>query len=158
NFGVSGTRSFLTGVVYNDTNGDHFYGLGEAVQGVTATATQAGATVGSDTTGSGGGWSVGMPGGTYIVTFSGGGLAAAVTATVEAGNRNAKVDLVNGNEIDSSANTTLGTGAKDLHLLGVADLNGTGNGNDNVLVGNKGSNVLDGAGGTDTAVYSGNKA
>ena len=43
------------------------------------------------------------------------------------GNRNAKVDLVNGNEIDSNVNTTLGAGAKDLRLLGMDNVNGTGN-------------------------------
>src|SRR5262249_4854836 len=114
--------------------------------------------VGSDTTGSGGGWSVGMPGGTFTVTYSGGGLAQAVSAIVEAGNRNAKVDLVNGNEIFSSANTTLSINAVELHLLGAGNINGTGNAGDNTLVGNKGNNVLDGGAGFDTAVYSGNRA
>ena len=158
-FGSSGTQSFLTGVVYNDKDGDHFYGMNEAVQGVTATVTNAaGGAVGSDATGSGGGWSVGEPGGTYAVTFSGGGLAAAVSATVEGGNRNAKLDLVNGNEIDASASTTLGGGAKDLRLLGIGNVNGTGNTQDNLLVGNKGNNALDGGAGLDTAVYAGGKA
>src|SRR5262249_36781679 len=101
NFGVSGTNSFLTGAVYNDANGNFFYDLNEGVQGVTATVTTAaGAAVGSDSTGSGGGWSVSEPGGAYKVTFTGAGLVAGgVTATVDAGNVNAKVDLVNGNAI-----------------------------------------------------------
>jgi uncharacterized protein YkwD len=163
-FGTSGNKTFLTGAVYNDKNGDHFYGLGEAVQGVTATVTSAGAAVGSDATGAGGGWSVAETGGTFDVTFSGGGLAASVAARIEAGTRNAKVDLVNGNEIDASASATLGAGAKDLHLLGIDAINGTGNALDNVIWGNKGANVLqglggndtiDGAAGDDTAVFSG---
>ena len=128
-FGVSGTNSFLTGAVYNDANGNNFYDLNEGVQGVTATVTTtAGTLVGSDTTGSGGGWSVSEPGGTYNVTFTGAGLVAGgVTATVAGGNLNAKVDLVNGNVIFSNANTTLGAGATDLHLLGIGNINGTGN-------------------------------
>lgn len=66
-FGVSGTNSFLTGAVYNDANGNNFYDLNEGVQGVTAKVTTTGGTlVGSDTTGSGGGWSVSEPGGTYM--------------------------------------------------------------------------------------------
>lgn len=152
NFGVSGTQSFLTGAVYNDTTiVDNFYSLGEAVQGVTATVRNAAGTViGSDVTGSGGGWSVGEPGGTYKVTFSGGGLPAPVSATVETGNLNAKVDLVNGNRIESSASVTLGDGAKDLRLLGAGNFNGTGNAAANVITGNKGANVLDGKGGNDT--------
>ncbi len=157
-FGSSGTQSFLTGVVYNDTDGDHFYGFNEAVQGVTVKVSNGNATVGTDATGSGGGWTVGEPGGTYAVTFSGGPLGAAVSATVEGGNLNAKVDLVNGNEIDASANTTLGDGARDLRLLGIGNINGTGNAGDNTLTGNKGNNVLDGGAGVDTAVYAGNKS
>ena len=153
NFGASGSKSFLTGAVYNDTViKDHFYSLGEAVSGVTATVTNAaGATVGSgsDMTGSGGGWSVGETGGTFKVTFSGHGLARTVSATVAAGTQNAKVDLVNGTEIDSSASTELGTGAKGLRLLGMADIDGTGNSTGNTIIGNKGDNHLAGKGGHD---------
>ena len=166
NFGVSGTQSFLTGAVYNDTKvADHFYSLGEGVQNVTATVKNAaGTVVGSDVTGSGGGWSVGEPGGTYTVTFSGGGLGAPVSATVEGGNLNAKVDLVNGTEIDSPASTTLGNGGIGLRLLGIGNIIGTGNALANVIVGNAGGNILaggggndsiDGAAGDDTAVFSG---
>lgn len=101
NFGVSGLKSFLTGAVYNDSvKSDDFYSIGEAVQGVTARVTTAsGAFVGSDTTGSGGGWSVAETGGTFKITFSGSGLDKAVSATVDAGSLNTKVDLVDGNRI-----------------------------------------------------------
>jgi hypothetical protein len=152
NFGVTGTQSFLSGAVYNDTViKDDFYSIGEGVQGVTATVRNAaGTVVGSDSTGSGGGWSVGQPGGTHTVTFSGGGLATSVAATIEGGSQNAKVDLVNGNRIDTSASATLGAGAKDLRLIGMSDINGTGNAADNVITGNKGANILDGKGGNDT--------
>ena len=47
-FAFSGTKSFLTGAVYNDTNGDHFYGIGEGVNNVTVSVKLAGASVGSD--------------------------------------------------------------------------------------------------------------
>jgi hypothetical protein len=159
-FGISGTNSFLTGAVYNDVNGNNFYDLNEGVQGVTATVTTtAGALVGSDTTGSGGGWSVSEPGGTYNVTFTGAGIVAGgVMATVAGGNLNAKVDLVNGNAIFSNVNTTLGAGATDLHLLGIGNINGTGNAANNVFYGTKGNNVFDGGLGSDTVVYSGTMA
>jgi Ca2+-binding RTX toxin-like protein len=151
NYGASGSNSFLTGAVYNDTViKDHFYSLGEAVSGVTATVTNAsGATVGSDTTGSGGGWSVAETGGTFKVTFSGPALAHAVSATVAAGTQNAKVDLVNGTEIDASASTVLGDGAKGLRLLGMVDIDGTGNTSGNTIIGNTGDNHLAGKGGHD---------
>ena len=127
NFGNQGTQSFLTGAVYNDTNKDNFYGLGEAVSGVTVTVRNAAnAVIGSDTTGEGGGWSVGEPGGTYKVTFSAAGKSD-VSATIEAGSLNAKMDLVNGNEIYANANTTLNEGAVGLRLIGIQNINGTGN-------------------------------
>ena len=179
NFGVTGTQSFLTGVVYNDTRGavvngkdvgDHFYSLGEAVQNVNVSVKSGATAIGSDVTGSGGGWSVGEPataGALYTVTFSGAGLAAPVSAIVDPGSLNAKVDLVNGKEINSSANTTLSTGASDLRLLGISNINGTGNAGNNIITGNAGNNILtgaggndniDGQGGTDTVVLSGKQA
>ena len=154
NFGVSGTQSFLTGVVYNDTRvNNDFYDIGEAVQGVVVTVTASAATPPVQVAAgpSGSRWHV-------CRAYSGGGLATTVSATVEAGNRNAKLDLVNGNELWASANTILGQGAKDAHLLGIGNINATGNGSDNLLFGNKGSNVLDGAAGVDTAVFAGNRA
>jgi hypothetical protein len=165
-FGVTGTSSFLTGAVYNDVNlgklydRNWFYDANGAVAGATATVTTTtGQTIGSDTTGSGGGWSVAEPGGTYNVTFTGPGIAAGgVTVTVEGGNRNAKVDLVNGNDIYSNVSTTLGAGAKDLHLLGIDNINATGNALDNIFYVNKGSHTINGGGGFDTVVYSGNEA
>jgi len=151
NFGNNSTQSFLTGAVYNDTDKDNFYSLGEAVKGVTATVRNAstGALINSDTTGDGGGWSVGQPGGTYKVTFSAAGKAD-VAATIEAGSLNAKMDLVNGNEIYANANTTLNEGAVGLRLIGIQNINGTGNALANVITGNKGNNILTGMGGNDT--------
>lgn len=45
---------------------------------------------------------------------------------------------------------TLGAGLENLILTGAADLDGTGNALDNLIVGNGSNNVLDGAAGTDT--------
>jgi hypothetical protein len=168
NFGSRGTQSFLTGAVYNDNViKDNFYSLGEAVKGVTATVRNAaGVVIGSDTTGDGGGWSVGEPGGTYKVTFSGAGKGD-ISATIDAGSLNAKMDLVNGNEIYANANTTLNEGAVGLRLIGIQNINGTGNAGNNVITGNAGANILtgsggndtiDGLGGNDTAVFTGKQS
>ena len=159
-FGVAGTKSFLTGAVYNDANASNFYDLNEGVANITVTVTTtAGAAVGTDTTGAGGGWSVSEPGGTYNVKFNGGSIVAGgVTATVEGGSLNAKVDLVNGNAIFANVNATLGAGAKDLHLIGIGNINGIGNSLDNAFYGTKGSNTIDGVGGFDTMYYAGNRA
>jgi hypothetical protein len=179
NFGVSGTQSFITGVVYNDTRGaivngkevgDLFYSMGEGVANVGVSVKQGNTSIGNDTTGSGGGYSVAQPatpGALYTVTFSGGGLAKPVSAIVDPGILNAKVDLVNGNEINSSANVTLGDNAVGLRLIGIQNINGTGNALANVITGNKGNNILtgmggndtiDGLGGIDTVVFSGKQS
>ena len=146
NFGRSGDTVFETGVVYNDKNGDGHYGLGEGVANVKVTVDGKS----SDTTGSGGGWSVGGTGGAHEVTFSEGGLAGPVSVRIDGGANNAKADLVNGNDIHTAANAELGQGAQQLHLIGTANVNGTGNAGDNVIVGNKGANHLDGGLGNDT--------
>jgi Ca2+-binding RTX toxin-like protein len=49
--------------------------------------------------------------------------------------------------IQASISYTLGTSQENLTLTGSADLNGTGNTQDNVIVGNAGNNLLDGGGG-----------
>jgi len=168
NFGNNSTKSFVTGAVYNDLNKDNFYSLGEAVSNVTVTLRNAttGAVIGSDRTGEGGGWSVGEDGGTFRVTFSGAGKGD-VSATIEAGALNAKMDLVNGNEIYANANTTLNEGAVGLRLIGIQNINGTGNNLANVITGNAGANILtggggndiiDGGAGTDTVVFSGQQS
>jgi VCBS repeat-containing protein len=52
--------------------------------------------------------------------------------------------------VKSSISYTLGDNVENLTLLGNADLDGSGNALDNVLVGNAGSNSLSGGGGNDT--------
>ena len=64
----------------------------------------------------------------------------------EAGGTGGGVDLVN-----SSVTYTISDGdVENLTLLGVANINGTGNGSANVITGNSGNNILAGLGGNDT--------
>jgi uncharacterized protein YkwD len=85
------SNSFLTGVVYNDTNGNNQYAVGEGLGGVTITASN-----GASTTSFGsGGYSLELAPGTYTVTFSGGGLNSPVTQSVTIGNQNVEVDVTN---------------------------------------------------------------
>ena len=105
-------------------------------------------------------------------TLSGGGGADTMTGGL--GNDTYVVDNVgdvvieNANEgtdtVQSSISITLSANVENLSLTGVANINGTGNQLDNVIVGNAGNNVLnggagndiiDGAGGDDTVVLSG---
>lgn len=150
NFATSGSKYFVTGVAINDTNGNNFYDVGEARANVTVRVSTGGVASGSDVTEAAGGYSAAVSAGAHVVTFSGGGLAAVVSATVFAGAANAKVDLAGTGEILSSATTYLGLGAKDLTLLGTAALAGVGNSSNNVIDGNKGANNLVGMAGNDT--------
>ena len=53
-------------------------------------------------------------------------------------------------EVDSTITYTLGANLERLHLEGNADLDGTGNGLDNSLIGNNGNNILSGLAGNDS--------
>ena len=93
NFGTqTNSMPFVTGVVYQDTNGNGFYDPGEGIGGIRVDVT------GSNffaVTSSSGGYSVPVPGnGSYTVTFSGGTLTTTQKAVSVTNVLNAKVDLV----------------------------------------------------------------
>ena len=54
--------------------------------------------------------------------------------------------------VQSSVSFTLGANVDNLTLTGTANLNGTGNGDANVITGNSGNNTLDGGVGADTLI------
>ena len=82
--------AFLTGVVFNDTNQNGKYDIGEGLGGVTITAQSGGST----TTFASGGYTLQLPAGTYTVTASGGGLNAALTQTVSIGSTNQRLRII----------------------------------------------------------------
>ncbi|MFC5772266.1 CAP domain-containing protein [Thauera sinica] len=160
NFARTATNSFLTGVAFDDRDGDLRYDIGEGLGNLTVTAkNDATGTQLATTTSAAGGYDLQLAAGSYTVTFSGGGFA---TSTYQAtiGTANVKLDLVDpvasgGTPAPtpspvpqpktitgtSSANTLKGTADADVILgLGGADK----------LYGNAGNDTLDGGAGNDT--------
>jgi len=144
-FGSRGTDYFVSGVAYNDTNGNRFYDIGEARGGVTVSVGGV-----ADLTEAAGGYAVAYAGGAVSVVFSGGGLPTGVGVVVQGGTHSVKVDLIGTNTVAVSQSATLGANAANLLLLGVGALNGFGNAAANSITGTSGSNVLSGAAGADT--------
>lgn len=148
-FGTRSSNPIVTGVAYDDTVvNDNFYSVGEGHSGITVTVAQT--TSHATATEAAGGYAVTAAAGVADVTFSGGGLATDVTVGLTIGSANVKIDLVDGHTIQSSASVTLEAGAKNLNLLGIASINGTGNALANVINGGSGNNKLVGGDGNDT--------
>ena len=145
-FAKSGSAYFITGVAYNDTDTNAFYTPGEGIGSlqVSVAGGPSGSTEGA------GGYALATTSGTHTVTLGSG--PSAVTVDLHLANANAKLDLVDGGHVLSSASIDLVAGASAVTLLGVADLNATGAATGETLNGNSGANVLNGAAGDDTLV------
>jgi Ca2+-binding RTX toxin-like protein len=144
NFGTSGSRVFLTGLAYTDANADWFYNVGEGLGGVTF-----GAQGVSGSTASAGGYSLGLTASSAVLVTGSTG-ATSFSATVDMSQGNVKFDVVGGRTILTSASIVLGTGLNDARLLGLSNLNATGNAAANAMAGNGGANAIDGLDGNDT--------
>jgi serralysin len=150
-FGKQSSAKFLTGVAYTDTNANSFYTVGEGKGGVVFTA--GGRSVQTEAAG-GYGLSVGqVANGLVSGTVDG----VSYSATINFSLGNVKLDIVNGNMFHTSGSIILGTGINNATLLGVADINISGNANANRMIGNGGNNHLIGNGGNDVLYsYGGN--
>jgi Cysteine-rich secretory protein family len=95
NFGAQPNQTpFVTGVVYQDTNGNGFYDSGEGIGGIRVDVTGAGFFA---VTSPSGGYSVPVPGnGSYTAMFSGGSFPAAQRNATVSNSLNTKLDLVVG--------------------------------------------------------------
>lgn len=155
NFARSGQKSFVTGVAYDDADGDDFYSPGEGRSGLRVTLDAVGRAPISTDTSAAGGYQQQVQAGTYDVTFSGAGLALPLSLSVEIADENVKLDVIDGSVVASSVDALMGENLEDLVLLGVADLRASGNVLNNRITGNRGDNALDGAAGDDTLIGSG---
>ncbi len=116
NFGnQNGSTPFVTGVVYQDTNGNGFYDPGEGIGGVRVDL--AGSNFFAISSSSGG-YSVPVPGnGSFNVTFSGGGQSTAHRTANVANSLNAKIDYVAGAGLVANVSTRLPVGIGDNALI-----------------------------------------
>ncbi|MGF1577975.1 MAG: CAP domain-containing protein [Gemmataceae bacterium] len=95
--------SFLTGVVYNDANGNGKYDAGEGVDNVSVEVSGVGTYDAYST----GGYSVPLTAGTYQVTFRGENLPGTVTKTVTVGNQNVRLNILTNQEtFDTGGNSS----------------------------------------------------
>lgn len=143
NFSTQSDVYYVTGVVYDDTNNDKFYSIGEGRGGASLSS-----SIDSTTSASAGGYALAaVEGGMVEVQGEVNGRAFSVKVLVQ--DVNAKLDVVNGTTVYSSADIQLGAGIQRVRLLGTEDLNATGNSGHNLIEGNARNNTLNGQGGND---------
>lgn len=94
NFARSGSGVFLTGVAFDDQDGDHFYDVGEGLGGLTLTAVSSTGVTYTTTTYGSGGYDLVLPPATYTVTFSGAGIIQDTAMQATIGSSNVKLDLI----------------------------------------------------------------
>jgi Ca2+-binding RTX toxin-like protein len=153
-FARSGTGSFLTGVAFDDRDGDRFYDPGEGLGGVSVQISGGGQSW-TVTTWSAGGYQIKLPAGSYTVTFSGGGLDGPVTKSVTTGSANVKLDLDadaatgGGGGVTPGGLTLTGTTGADALTGGAGADSLTGRAGNDTLAGGDGNDTLLGGGGAD---------
>lgn len=89
NFARSGNNYFLTGVIYNDTNDNEFYDVGEGIGDVTITADGKSYPVYST-----GSYAIPLGNGVYDVAITGTALGSVVNQRIEINNGNVKLDVI----------------------------------------------------------------
>ncbi len=95
NFARTGNNYFITGVIYNDLNGNEFYNVGEGIPG--ATVRVSGAVYSAFATGA---YSIPVTNGNYDLVISADSLQAETLYSIQVTGGNVKVDLIkNGNAI-----------------------------------------------------------
>lgn len=147
-FGTSGSDTFVTGVVYDDTTtNDNFFTVGEETAALKVSGSGE-----TDTTGAGGGYELAYAStGSKTITFDFAGTNTDLIVKLTLGSTNVKIDAVNGKEIWTNASlSSQSTAIKELHALGITKMNLSGSSTSEKIYGNKAVNKLDGNGGNDT--------
>ncbi len=147
NFGVQiePKHAFITGVAYNDRNGNNFYNIGEGQGGIRFDNADGPDAV----TASAGGYAVKVSQ-QSTVTINLGDNREFGSVTIRVSFTNVKLDLVNKDTLFIAGNATLNGGIDDIRLLGINDNSLVGNDANNHLWGNAGNNELKGKAGADS--------
>jgi Ca2+-binding RTX toxin-like protein len=151
NFARSGTEVFITGVAYRDTDNNRFYGIGEGRGDIWVAADAP-----RITTAAAGGYSTAVNTDATTEVSVGWGMTTLASLVLDMSHGNVKLDLVTSStnqlSLDLSGSATLVSGINMVRLLGMGNLNLTGNAAANQLTGNSGANCLSdgGGGGADT--------
>jgi serralysin len=164
NFAKTGSSSFLTGVTFDDKDGDRFYDVGEGLGSLTISAkNNSTGAVQSTTSTAAGGYEMELAAGSYTVTFSGGGFAT-TTQQATIGSRNVKLDLMDPATGGTTATptptplppptttytTTINGNAYSQSLYGTDGTDAIyGFGGNDVIYGRAGNDKLDGGTGDD---------
>jgi len=141
NFAASGTDQFLTGVAFNDKDGDGFYDIGEGFGGLVILVDES-----SSNATSAGGYSVGADPKTRAQVELRTTTGPIAKLEVDLSQENAKLDYViapSGSKwVYVSQGAELISGIPNAKLLGVANLDLMGSDAGNRLIGNSGRNKL----------------
>jgi hypothetical protein len=99
NFARSGSRNFLTGVIFDDKNNNEFYDVGEGLSGISITVNNTTHQVFNS-----GAYSIPLNNGDYELSITGDALGGPVFYSVQITNKNRKLDVIkSGNNIRVSA-------------------------------------------------------
>ena len=149
-FASTATTPFLTGVTFDDLDGDKFYDPGEGLGNFTISARNNSSGVTTMTTSApAGGYDLNLSAGTYTVTFSGTGFAT-TTQLATIGTKNVKLDLMDPVASGGSGGTTPPPPTNQPTLSGTAGADSlTGSTGIDYIVGLGGNDVLVGLGGND---------
>src|SRR5436190_9299297 len=138
----SGAGAYVTGVAYNDTDGNDFYSVGEGLGSLNVSVSGAGAVASYAS----GGYSLfSSLTGARTVTLSGGGLAGPVNVVLNlAAGGAVKLDVVSGTELKTSASAVVSGPVSVIEAIGVQGLS--------LTAADAGTHRLSGATGADTLV------
>jgi Ca2+-binding RTX toxin-like protein len=153
NFASSGSKVFITGVAYTDTDKDDFYSIGEGQSGVWVRADGV-----KETSAAAGGYGVGISEQNEVRVVVGTGNTRLAVLDMDTSDGNVKLDIVTQSDgsqsLEVSGSAKIVSGITDVTLLGAGDLDLRGSNRTDTLTGNTGENLIEGKGGEDT-IYGG---